>query len=415
MFDYDKWQEIFNTIKQNKLRTFLTAFGVFWGILMLLILMGAGTGLQNGVFALFGSHAKNSLYVWPRQTTMPYMGLPSGRRSRFTNDDIQAIRDELSNEIEYISPRLYVYSRVIAHDDKNGAFEVRGDTPELLNIDALVLKEGRFLNEMDIEERRKVAVIGKKVQTQLFDEGESPVGQNIRIRGTEYLVIGVVNSDRADEGDADEDEKTILIPLSTAQQITNRPNQIGWFVCTIKKQFSVASAEGKILSILKKRHKIHPDDRQALGYDNVEEEFKNIMVLFKGIKFIVWFVGIGSLLFGIIGVGNIMLIIVKDRTKEIGIRKAMGATPRSIISLILLESVFITTIAGYLGLVLGIGTVYLMKIAAGTSTNMFRNPEIDFGVAIGATLILIIAGALTGLVPAMIAANINPVDALKDE
>ncbi len=415
MFDYDKWQEIFNTIKQNKLRTFLTAFGVFWGILMLLILMGAGTGLQNGVFALFGSHARNALYVWSQRTTMPYMGLPVGRVSRFTNDDIQAIKDELPNEIEYMSPRLFVPAGEIIHGDKNGGFDVRGDTPDLLNIDALRLVEGRYLNQRDLDERRKVAVIGKKVRTQLYEEDEEVIGSYLRIKGTEYLVIGVINSDRNDEDDADEDEKTIIIPLSTAQQITNRPNRIGWFVCTIDKKYSVAEAEDKILALLKKRHKVHPDDPRALGSDNIEQEVAEIMTLFKGIKFIVWFVGIGSLLFGIIGVGNIMLIIVKDRTKEIGIRKAMGATPRSIISLILLESVFITTIAGYLGLVQGIAIVYAMKLAAGSDTNMFQNPEINLGVGIGATLILIIAGALTGLVPAIQAANINPVDALKDE
>jgi len=223
-----------------------------------------------------------------------------------------------------------------------------------------------------------------------------------------------MKSDRSGENGQD-DEKTILLPLTTAQQIRNSPNHIDWFVCSLGAEFSATAAEANIKKILKRRHKIHPDDPQGFWSNNMEENMQNIMGLFTGIKLLVWFVGIGSLLFGIIGVGNIMLIIVKDRTKEIGIRKAMGATPRSIISMILMESVFITTVAGYLGLVVSIGVVYAMKVIAGTEVEMFLNPEINLSVGIGALIILVVAGALTGLVPAIQAANVNPVIALKDE
>lgn len=415
MFDYDKWQEIFGTIRKNKLRTFLTALGVFWGIFMLIILMGAGTGLQNGVFAMFGSHARNALYLGGSRTTMPYMGLPVGRRANLSMQDVEAILNEFPDEIQYIAPRLNVYSGTVARKGLTGAFDIRGEMPDVLNIDAIKMVGGRFINKNDLNDNRKIAIIGRKVKAQLFKEGETAIGEYLKIRGADYLVVGEFHSDRASENQAEEDDSTIFIPLSTAQQIRNRPDRIGFFVCTIEPGYSVSDIEPKMIALLKKRHKIHPDDPRGFWSDNVEEEVKEIMGLFTGIKLLVWFVGIGSLLFGILGVGNIMLIIVKDRTKEIGIRKALGATPRSIISLILLESAFITTIAGYLGLIFSIGLVAAMKAAAGDGLPMFKNPQIDFGVAIGATLILILAGVLTGLVPAMQAANVNPVTALKDE
>ncbi len=414
MFDYDKWQEIFNTIKKNKLRTFLTGLGVFWGIFMLIVLMGAGTGLQNGVFAQLGGLAHNSVFVWSSRTTMPYKGFQPGRNVRISMDDIRAIESELEEEIEYMAPRLWVNSGEISYKNKKGAFDVRGDMPNLLKIEAVNVKAGRFINQRDIEQKRKIAIIGKRVKKQLFDEDASVIGEYVKIQGNDFLVAGVFESSRSGE-DGEDDEKTIFLPLTTAQQMINRPNHVSWFACTIDTRFNSSVAENKIKTILKRRHKIHPDDPQGFGSDNLEEEIKEIMGLFNGIKFMVWFVGIGSLLFGIIGVGNIMLIVVKDRTKEIGIRKAMGATPRSIISMILLESVFITTIAGYLGLLVSVGLVYLMELAAGTEVEMFRNPQIDMGVGLGALFILVIAGALTGLVPAMQAANVNPVVALKDE
>lgn len=417
MFDYDKWQEIFNTISKNKLRTFLTALGVFWGIFMLVVLMGAGTGFQNGVFSMLGGHARNAMYVWTNATTMAYDGLQAGRFNWITNDDITAIENDLGDILEHVSCRLGLPSGEVSYKDKREAFDVRGDTPHMLKIDAFDQKEGRFINEKDMEDRRKVVVIGQSVKDQLFGkdkEAIDPIGEFIKIQGVDYMVIGVVASDRKGEN-ANEDNKSIFMPLTTAQQVTNRHGKIGWFVCTINTDYPVSEAEDRIKALIKKRKRIHPDDPRGVGTDNIEEEMKEIMGLFNGINFLIWFVGIGSLLFGIIGVGNIMLIIVKDRTKEIGIRKALGATPRSIVSMILLESVFITTLAGYIGLVISIGVVYLMKLAAGTDVQFFTNPQINLQLSIGALVMLIIAGALTGLVPAMQAANVNPVIALKDE
>ncbi|MEM9824580.1 MAG: ABC transporter permease [Bacteroidota bacterium] len=414
MFDLDRWQEIMNTIQKHKLRTFLTALGVFWGIFMLVFLMGAGKGLENGVMGLFGSHAKNSVYMGGSFTTKPYMGLQPGRNIQLKNSDIAAIKAQFGDKIAYLAPRLWMPSGEVIRGDKKGAFDVRGDMPDLVHIDALTVAEGRFLNDLDIENKRKIAIVGKRVVEVLFEKGEQVIGEYIKVQNVEYRIAGIMHSNRRGN-DAIDDEKTIFLPLTTVQQMTNRPDRIGWFVCSMKPNFGAAEVEHGVKALLKKRHKVAPDDRQGIWSDNVEEEFGEIMGLFAGIRFLVWFVGIGSLLAGIIGVGNIMLITVKERTKEIGVRKALGATPSSIISMILMESVFLTTIAGYLGLVCGTLIVYLLNLGVGEGAEFYANPEVDFRIGVIALLILIISGAITGLIPAMQAASINPVIALKDE
>jgi len=414
MFDYDKWQEIFDSIRKHKLRTALTALGVWWGIFMLVILMGSGTGLENGVMSQMGNHARNALYVWTQRTTLPYNGLPPGRRNQLTYDDIRAIESELADQIEYIAPRLHISTGEIVRGDNKGAFEVRGERPDLLNIEAMEMTGGRFVNPIDLEKRRKIIVIGERVREVLFGE-EASIGKYLRINGAEYKIVGTFRSTRSGTENASEDEETIFMPLTTAQQVSNRPNDISYFVCTVKPQYAVATVEDPVKALLRKRHNIHPDDPQGIRSNNVEEEFKEITGLFFGIKLLVWVVGIGSLLAGIIGVGNIMLIVVKERTKEIGIRKAMGATPWSIVSMILLESVFITTLSGYIGLLSSTAIIYAMQVAIGEGGEFFANPQINLGVGLGALAILVIAGALTGLLPALQAARINPVVALRDE
>jgi len=275
------------------------------------------------------------------------------------------------------------------------------------------MEEGRFVNQLDIEQKRKVAVIGKRVKEVLFED-ESAIGDYVRINGADYLVVGVFKSSRRGERSS-EDEELIFVPLTTAQQVTNRPRDINWFVCTVQPGIPVSQVEERVKTIIRDRHKIHPDDPQGVRSENVEEEFRNITGLFFGIRLLVWIVGIGSLLAGIVGVGNIMLIVVKERTKEIGIRKALGATPGSIISMILMESVFITTAAGYLGLLTSTGIIFAMQLVVGEGTQFFANPEVRLGVGLGALVILVVAGALTGLVPALQAAEIQPVEALRDE
>lgn len=415
MFDRDKWQEIFDTIRKHKLRTFLTALGVFWGIFMLVFLMGSGKGLENGVFSSFGDRASNCIYVWTQRTSKPYMGLQPGRYPRLTYDDIEAIESNFGDKIEYMAPRLHVTSGEITRNDNSGAFDIRGEMPDLIKLEPIEVRRGRFINAFDIEQRRKVIVIGTRVEEVLFDEEkEESIGQYLTINGAEYLIVGVFGSSRQGSDD-DDDVQSIFMPLTTAQQVTNHPNRIGWFVCSMYADVRAKEVEVPLKALLRERHKVHPEDEQGIRSFNLDEEFRSIQGLFTGIGLIIWVVGIGSLIAGIIGVGNIMLIVVKERTKEIGIRKAMGATPGSIVSLVLLESVFITTAAGYLGLLVSTGLIMLINQAVGEGGEFFSNPEVDLGVGLGALLILIIAGALTGLMPALHAARINPVLALKDE
>lgn len=413
MFDYDKWQEILSTIQKHKLRTGLTCLGVFWGIFMLVFLMGAGNGLQNGVNGIFGGHAKNSVYMGTNKTTVPYKGRKPGRWFSLTNDDIEAIRINFADKVAYVAPRLWMPSGETWYKDKKGSFDVRGDMPDLLHIDALEMVSGRFINDLDVADKRKVAVIGREVASTLFGDA-SPLGKYIEFSSREFLVAGVIKSNRSGQ-EAMDDDKTIFIPLTTAQQLRNRPNHVGWFVCSMQPGVEVRPVEEGIKTFLKQRHSVAPEDRRAIWSDNIEEEFKEINGLFTGISVIVWFVGIGSLLAGIIGVGNIMLILVKERTKEIGIRKALGATPSSIVSMILMESIFLTTIAGYMGLGSSVAVLYLVSLAIGPGAGFFGTPEVNLGVCLLALAILVICGALTGLIPAIQAASVNPVVALKDE
>ena len=414
MFDRDKWQEIFNTIRKHKLRTFLTALGVFWGIFMLVFLMGSAAGLENGVMGSFGDRATNTLYVWTQRTSMPYAGLQPGRYNPLTEEDIEAIDQHFGDKIEYIAPRIWHTSGEIVRNNNSGAFDVRGETPDLIHLEPIDVDRGRFINEFDIAERRKVIVIGKRVAEVLFDQDEDPIGDYLTINGVEYLIVGIFKSNALGSED-DDDVQSIFMPLTTAQQVGNMSGRVGWFVCSMYENVSASDVEGSLLGMLKERHRVHPDDPMGVRAFNLEKEYRNVMGLFTGISLITWVVGIGSLLAGIIGVGNIMLIVVKERTKEIGIRKALGATPGSIISLILVESVFITTIAGYLGLLTSTGIIFAMNQAVGTGGEFFANPEVDVTVGLGALVILVIAGALTGLMPALQASRVNPVIALKDE
>ena len=418
MFDYDKWQEILGTIKKNKLRTFLTMFGVFWGIFMLMILMGSGNGLENGVNKEFKGWASNSGFIWRGRTTMPYKGLQSGRYVNFTNEDQEALLNRIT-ELEYLTPRNSKRNpgNNVTRANKSGAFRVFGDYPEIQHIQLVDILEGRHLNFLDIKNRRKNAVIGEYVKKVLFGPNEDPIGNYIKANGVYFQVVGVFKSQR-DGQQAERDEQSIFIPFSTFQQAFSFGNSVGWFAFTAKPGYSVGDAEQNIRKVLMERHKIHPEDVNALGSNNLQKEFERINRLFSGINVFVWIVGIGTLMAGVIGVSNIMLIIVKERTKEIGIRKSLGATPFSITGLIIQESIFITMIAGYLGLVAGV--LLLSGISYGMDewnieTGMFSNPEVNLKSAILSLLVLVVCGALAGLVPAAKASKVNPIEALHAE
>lgn len=422
LFDSDKWHEIYFALKQNKLRTFFTAFGVFWGIFMLIIMLGSGKGLSNGASQGMGDMATNSLFMWTQQTTVPYKGFPRGRRYNFNNEDTKALQDNIS-EIEYIAPRLQVFrggqgsDNNVVRGERTASFTVQGDYPEYNLIDPANILQGRFINKLDIEEKRKNVIIGTRVYEEMFEINENPVGEFLRIQGVYFKVIGVFSS-KKNSRQAEQENSQIIMPFTTMQQTYNLGNIVGWYSITAKEGHRASVVLEKAKEIVKSRHMIAPEDDRAVGSFNLEDEFRKMTTLFTGIDALIWIVGIGTLLAGVIGVSNIMLIVVKERTKEIGIQRAIGATPWQIKMQIILESVFLTTVAGYVGLVLGVGLLELINnilLQTGASTDMFNHPEVDFNKAVFALVLLVITGALAGLIPAQRAVQMKPIDALRDE
>lgn len=416
MFDVDRWQEIFQTIRANKLRTALTAFGVFWGVLMLLILLGAGNGLKNGVTKSMSARAINAVYVWGQRTTLPYQGMRPGRWVELDNADVAAVLARVDG-IEHIGPRLQLggfrSSTLVKHRDEAGTFGVMGDYPAYRYIQPMRVQSGRFINQFDMDHKRKVAVIGRGVKDLLFDPGEQALGADIEIGGMHFQIVGITSSLAG--GDAGErQEQTIHIPFSTFQQAFNQGTRVAWLTVTVAPDADPLAVESEIRATLAARHKVAPDDKQGFGSFNAKREFDKTQMLFLGIKLFSWFVGVVTLLSGIIGVSNIMLIVVKERTREIGTRKALGATPWSIVSTVIQESIALTAIAGYLGMVSGIALLELVN-SLGIESSAFASPGVDLQTALMATGILISGGALAGIIPAWHAANLKPVEALRAE
>ncbi|MEM8525550.1 MAG: ABC transporter permease [Bacteroidota bacterium] len=411
---FEGWQEITETIRRHKLRTFLTGLGIWWGVFMLVMLMGSGKGLKNGVFSQIGDQAVNSIYIWGQRTSLPYAGFQPGRSVNLNTDDVQAIRSGFSKEVEYLAPRLYIGSESFTVGQLQADYEVRGEFPDMIKIEPMKVKEGRFINASDLDNRRKIVVIGKEVAKLLFPDQKS-IGEYLEIRGSKYQIVGVVESS-SKGGKRQEDEESIMMPLTTAQQVISAPNTVHYMVATVNKGISSLELEERLKLLLKNRHDVDPEDVEGVGSFNLEEEFKKISGLFLGIEVLIWIVGIGSLIAGVVGVGNIMLISVKERTQEIGLRKALGATPRSIASSFIIETILITLIAGYLGLVSSIGVVYLINLAVqGSDSDFFATPEVELYVGLGAIFILVLCSVVVGLIPAMKAARMNPVEALRDE
>ena len=419
MFDIDHWQEIYHVLRKNKLRTFLTAFGVFWGIFMLVVMMGSGNGLKNGISQNFGDMATNSVFIWTQQTTIPYKGFTRGRRYYFRNNDAQALHDGIP-EIKYMAPRTNVGgfngNSNVVRGLKTGQFSIFGDYPVFNLIDPMNITEGRFINDIDIQEQRKVIVVGKRVIETLFEKNEKPLGQYIKIQGVYFKIIGTFTSKRTGEA-AIQDNQRIFMPFTTIQKTFNMGDAIGFFNITSQDGIPVSIVEDKAIALLKKRHSIAPEDDRAVGHFNLENEYKKMQGLFFGIRLLIWIVGIGTLLAGVIGVSNIMLVVVKERTREIGIQRALGATPTIIIGQIITEAVVLTTFAGYLGLTVGVGLLELIDrlLESTGSTEMFRHPGINFNIAITSLVILVISGAFAGFIPARRAIAVKPIDALRYE
>lgn len=421
MFDREKWQEIFHTLKQNKKRSILTAFGVFWGIFMLIVMLAAGKGLQNGVYSGMGDFAVNSAFIWGKQTSMDYKGFPKGRRIEFDNSDMQALRNEFP-DLKTLAPRIYHYKGygddMIVRGEKVGTYVVFGDMPDFNRIDPVIMLYGRHINNFDVMHKRKIAVIGETVYEDLFGKDENPLNKFIRIQGVYFKVVGVCRSQHKG-GWGDWQDENIFIPLPTLQRAYNYGDMIGWFGMVGYPDVSMIEMEEKVKDFLKERHNVHPDDDLAFGSNNLEAEFKKINGMFLAITLLIWIVGTGTLVAGIVGVSNIMLIIIRERIKEIGIQRALGAAPARIIGQILTESVFLTFIAGQAGLVLGTLLVELLNRTvfngAGNDEAMFTNPEIDFRIALTALFILMLSGLVAGIIPARKAIKIKPIDAIRFE
>lgn len=410
MFEIEKW-----------VRTVLTAIGVMWGICILILLLGFGNGLRNGVETNFRGFAVNSIYVWPQKTTLPYKGLKPGRFYVFRNGDIGALKNNVP-EIDALAPRIQLggwrESNNVTRGDKAGNFRVMGDYPEFQQVEVMEIVNGRFLNQLDLQNTRKVCVIGEQVLSELFGAGVNPVGEYIKIQEVYFKVVGLFKSTKNMGHQADRDARTIYIPYSTFQKAFNYGDRMSWFSLTTDKGADPNVVEEKVRQVLMARHNISPVDERAIGSYNAEEQAQKWTGLFVAIRIFVWFVGVGTLVAGVIGVTVIMLVVVNERTKEIGLRKAVGATPMSIILMILKEATLLTALAGCLGVVIGVGILegvsYLMAQFGG-NTGFFQNPEVDFFTVLMATGVLVLAGALAGVIPAIKAANVNPIIALRKE
>lgn len=407
MFERDTWLEIFSALKQNKLRTFLTAFSVGWGIFILIILLGAGNGLTNGTQAQFGGDAVNSIMIAPGKTSMANNGYSIGREIKLSNEDFKFIVASFP-QLQYKSSTNHNNQmRNMIYGKEKGAYLCRPTTPDNQYLENAKVVSGRFLNTIDIEEYRKVCVIGQTLAETFFKK-ENPLGKNLNIGDVYYKVVGVFT-------DANRSEmQRAYIPLSTAQRAYSFKNRIDemWLGVGAMSVEESEQFANQLRVVFAKKHQFNVNDKNAMYVNNNFLEYKRIMNVLGGIKLFVWIIGIMTLIAGIVGVSNIMIIVVKERTKEIGVRKAIGASPNSIIGLILQESILITALAGFTGLAIGWGILTGVN-KVGIDSDFFKNPNVDFRIAIASTLLIIVAGALAGFFPALKAAKIQPVEALR--
>ena len=408
MFSLDLWQEIWGTIRRNKLRTILTGLAVAWGIFMLVALLAIGTGLHNNVVYEFRDDATNSVWMHPGQTSQPWKGHQPGRFLQFTMEDYDAIKRIPG--VDKITARYFPPGGTVTRGAKTTSFDIRSVHPDHQVLEKTLMLTGRYIDDLDITERRKVAVIGDEVRNFLFAPDEEPIGQWIGVGGIQFQVIGVFH----DEGGEGE-RKKIFLPISTAQMAFGGANHVNMIMFTVGQASLEQSKEieGRVRAYLAERHNFDPSDPRALRMWNNLERFGEISMIILMIQVFVWIIGGLTIVAGIVGVSNIMLIAVKERTREIGIRKALGAPPRSILSMITQEALVLTGVSGYLGLVGGVGFVELFRTYV--KTDFIRDPSVDLRIAITATVLLVVCGTLAGFFPAWRAARINPIEALRDE
>jgi len=415
----DGLQEILFTLRQNKLRTGLTAFGVFWGILMLILLLGAGRGMQKGMSEGRFNDMNDCIWFFPNITSVPYKGFGVGREIQFTQGDMAAIRQNIPG-VRYMSSENSLGSflnpdTLVTYGLSSGSFTILGVGDEYFNIkEKIKFNDGRRLNTNDTGDNRKVVVVGTRVAEKLFSESESAIGKQIQINGIAFRVVGLFY----DKGNRGRMSERIYIPVSTFKKTFGGGETVSLITVRPKPNVDAFELEDKIVALLKQRHNIAPDDTRAMEISNVGRDTMELKSIFNGVTIFIWIVGIGTLLAGVVGVSNIMIITVKERTREIGIRKALGANPYSIVGSLLFESVLVTSIAGYAGLIFG---VIILEVVSTTLTSLnmelayFQNPEVDLTVAISALILLVVAGVIAGLIPALRAARIMPIEAMRAE
>lgn len=416
IFDKEIWDELISSLRKNPFRTFLTSLGVIWGMFILIVLIGSGKGLETGVKSEWGNFSTNSMFIWGERSSIPYEGFMRGRQVEFTNKDVSQIQQNFP-ELQYLEGAVWVggqdgANNVVSRGKESATFSIIGDGPDRFKIDAVNIFAGRLINQVDMQQKRKIIVIGKRVYETLYKQGENALGTYIKVNGIYFMVIGIFESQHSGDW-AMHQNGLIYMPLPTAQQTFNLGDMVHWISLAAPSDKSITEIGEKIMKNLKKVHKIHPDDTMALGTENIEKAFRQTENMFMGISFLIWIVGFFTLFAGVIGISNIMLIVVKERTKEIGIRRAIGAKPRMILIQIIYEAVLLTVSSGYLGLLAGIGTLELMGMAFESPT--FKNPEIDISLALIIFGILTFVGVLAGLIPAFRALKIKPIDALRDE
>ncbi len=420
MFDWDKWQEIITSLRKQKLRTGLTAFGVFWGIFMLVILLGFGTGFGTKIENIFGD-AKSVILFWPSNNTqLEYKGLGKGRMITFTPADVEAIRQSIPG-VQLIDGKNNLgnwgAAQYVVYGKESGSFAVMGTHQGWEAFEFIKLIEGRYINDLDEKEKRKIAVIGTRVQEVLFKNGKNPIGESIDINGIKFKIVGISRSKEPGDN-AQQNNSRIYIPNETLRQAFNQMDSFQILFFSPKPGVNPFDLERDVKKFLYERKKIHPDDSGVIGGFNMEQNYQENRGLINGILGFSWMVAIGTIIAGVIGVGNIMLVVVKERTREIGLRKAMGATPTNISLMIIHESLVITLIAGYAGLVAGVlllEGIRTLLVNLGQGDGIFASPYIDINIALLALAVLVITGVLAALLPAMKAASVNPITALQDE
>lgn len=419
IFDRDTWQEIFGSIQKNKVRTIITVIGVLWGIFIYITLSGSANGLDNGFEREFENIAMNSMFVWAQSTSIPYGGFKTGRNPQLKLKDAQTLRNNIP-EIQFIAPRNVrgvfdgTSGSQIVRGTKSGTYNIYGDFPEYTKIATKkIYDNGRFINQSDIDNARKVCVIGERTQKEIFEEDEEPVGKFVRINDIYFQVIGV---HKYIQGGGFESDGDVFIPFTTFKKLYNTGENVEWFTIAAYDDADVVQVEKDVKQTLKRIHRVSPKDERAFGSFNLGEVFNRIMGFARGMTFLSLVVGIATIIAGVIGIGNILLISVKERTKELGVRRALGATPSEVRMQIILESVFLTVIAGIFGIVLG--AFVLAGINAGTANLEdfpYTNPTVPISFVLGALAIMVTLGTLIGLIPAQRAVSIKPIDALREE